>query len=167
MKVRKTGRRSQEQVTLNMTAMIDIVFQLLVFFVMTFKIVALEGDFNIKMPLGSTREGAVDDHELPPLRLYLTAHGEGDNKGKLKSIRLNERSFGRFEDLHQHIIGLIGDDTGPGSIQESAEVTLICDYHLNYKHVIEAITAVSGYETADKKIVRLVEKIKFKPQDES
>ena len=42
-----------EEIKLNMTAMIDIVFQLLVFFIMTFKVVALEGDFNVKMPLAS------------------------------------------------------------------------------------------------------------------
>ena len=33
-----------------MTPMIDIVFNLLIFFVMTFKITAPEGDFNVKMP---------------------------------------------------------------------------------------------------------------------
>ena len=49
MKIRNTGRGEQET-NLQMTAMIDIVFLLLVFFVMTFKIIAPEGDFNIKMP---------------------------------------------------------------------------------------------------------------------
>ena len=53
MKVRNTSRRSEENVELMMTPMIDIVFQLLVFFIMTFKIVAPEGDFNIKMPMAA------------------------------------------------------------------------------------------------------------------
>ena len=43
-----------DEIKLNMTAMIDIVFQLLVFFIMTFKVVAMEGDFNIRMPLATT-----------------------------------------------------------------------------------------------------------------
>ena len=43
-----------EEIKINMTAMIDIVFQLLVVFIMTFKVVAMEGDFNIKLTyLGS------------------------------------------------------------------------------------------------------------------
>ncbi len=35
-----------------MTPMIDVVFQLLIFFMLTLKIIAPEGDFNINMPLG-------------------------------------------------------------------------------------------------------------------
>jgi biopolymer transport protein ExbD len=47
MKMRKNTEAKVEQ---NMTAMIDVVFQLLTFFVMSFKVAAMEGDFNIKMP---------------------------------------------------------------------------------------------------------------------
>ncbi len=35
---------------LQMTSMIDIVFLLLIFFILTFKIAPQEGDFNIKLP---------------------------------------------------------------------------------------------------------------------
>ena len=48
-----------------MTPMIDIVFQLLVFFVMTFKVVVREGDFNIRMPAASAASSAVDDFNVP------------------------------------------------------------------------------------------------------
>ena len=57
MKVR--NQREQEKIEIQMTPMIDIVFQLLVFFIMTFKVVSMEGDFNIKMPLAAPSEGAV------------------------------------------------------------------------------------------------------------
>ena len=46
-----------QKVELQMTPMIDIVFQLLIFFIITFKIVAPEGDFNIKMPLAAPSAG--------------------------------------------------------------------------------------------------------------
>ena len=49
MKIRRDVE--QEKHELNMTSMIDIVFLLLIFFVMTFKIVELEGDFSVRMPL--------------------------------------------------------------------------------------------------------------------
>ena len=42
-----------EEIKMNMTSMIDIVFQLLVFFVMTFNPPQYEGDFSVKMPLNS------------------------------------------------------------------------------------------------------------------
>ena len=53
MKIRR-GLEHDDTVELNMTSMIDIVFQLLVFFIMTFKIVAQEGDFNVRMPAAAS-----------------------------------------------------------------------------------------------------------------
>ena len=58
MKIRKSAVSSgADKVDINMTPMIDVVFQLLSFFVMSFKIVAQEGDFNIKMPIGVVKWG--------------------------------------------------------------------------------------------------------------
>ena len=68
-----------EELKLNMTAMIDIVFQLLVFFVMTFKVVAMEGDFNIKMPLAAADGQSVDDL-LPDLCLLYTSPSPRDRQ---------------------------------------------------------------------------------------
>jgi biopolymer transport protein ExbD len=48
----KFKSRSNEKVEMQLTSMIDIIFLLLIFFVMTFKIAAQEGDFNIRMPIG-------------------------------------------------------------------------------------------------------------------
>ena len=50
MKIRGKRPSKDEKIELQMTPMIDIVFQLLVFFIMTFNVVAQEGDFNIRMP---------------------------------------------------------------------------------------------------------------------
>ncbi|MEK6237543.1 MAG: biopolymer transporter ExbD, partial [Planctomycetales bacterium] len=66
MKVR--NQKDSEKVELQMTPMIDIVFQLLVFFVMTFKIVSQEGDFDIKMPLAAPSEGTPDEDLYPPIK---------------------------------------------------------------------------------------------------
>ncbi len=41
----------ETKVEQQMTAMIDVVFQLLTFFVMSFKVASLEGDFSVKMPI--------------------------------------------------------------------------------------------------------------------
>ena len=57
MKIRHTTSSGQDKIELQMTPMIDIVFQLLVFFIMTFKIVSQEGDFNVKMPLADPLRG--------------------------------------------------------------------------------------------------------------
>jgi biopolymer transport protein ExbD len=162
--VMKSSRSAggDEKVPIDMTPMIDIVFQLLTFFVMTLKMVEAEGDFNIKMPLAAPRAGMPDDKQLPPFKLRLAA-GAG---GGLTEIRLNNNTFNPdnagWKSLRDQIASIIGDERGPGSVQSTAEVELDCDYELRYENVIRAITAVSGY-TVDGQVVRLVEKIKFAP----
>lgn len=158
MQIKKTG--PEAKVEMQMTPMIDIVFQLLTFFLMSFKIVAGEGDFDIKMPLASRTADLPEDVKLPPMKLRLTAN----RGGQLTQIKLNDKDFANnFGRLHDYIISVIGDDRGPGSAQSTAEVELDCDPQLHYAYVIQAITAVSGYTGADGEIVRLVEKIRFAP----
>ena len=158
MKVRNTSRHADEKVELMMTPMIDIVFQLLVFFIMTFKIVTPEGDFNIKMPIAAPSQGVPNPDELPPLKVRLTA----SNDGKLTGIYLNEARMSGFAQLHSRIVGLVGDDTGPGSLAANTEIELDLDYKLRVEYLVNAITAVSG-EVRNGEIVKLIEKIKFAP----
>ena len=82
MKIRHTGSRKDEKVELQMTPMIDIVFQLLIFFIMTFKIVAMEGDFNIKMPSAAPSSGEPDPLQDTPLMLTLKANDDGTREGR-------------------------------------------------------------------------------------
>ncbi len=157
MKIRHTGQ-SDQKIELQMTPMIDIVFQLLVFFIMTFKIVVQEGDFNIKMPLASPQQGVLDENLVPPMKLRLTA----DAQGNVAGIVLNEQSFSSFDELRNYIIGIVGTDSGPDSIRESAEIELDCDYRLRYEETVKAMTAVTGYRQGDE-VVKLIEKVKFAP----
>ena len=167
MKFRHTTSSGREKIELQMTPMIDIVFQLLVFFIMTFKIVSQEGDFNIKMPLADASSGVVDDLQIPPMKIRLTA----DDTGQLSGVYLNERPLSfppgsrtPMLPLREEIVGIIGDARGPGTYQEQAEVELDCDYGLHYVHVIEAITAVSGYiDPNTNDVIKLIEKINFAP----
>ncbi|MCA9182560.1 MAG: biopolymer transporter ExbD [Planctomycetales bacterium] len=148
----------QDKTELSMTSMIDIVFLLLVFFVMTFKISAQEGDFNVKMPLQDS--GAPVDNTQLPLKLRLIA----DNAGNLQQIVLNDsQSFGTdWEQVRAYIVQLVGDQAGP-SADDGPEVEIDLDYNLHYAHVIEAITAVTGYRSGND-VVRLVDRIKFAKQ---
>ena len=160
MKIRKNNT-DEQKVELQMTPMIDIVFQLLIFFIMTFKIVPREGDFNIRMPQASPSQ-AMPDESLLPLRIQLTANSEGE----LSGIQLNEQDFRDFVELREYVIGYLADVSGPESAKDSAEVELDCDYDLRYEFVVRAITAVSGYrDKATNQVIPLVERIKFTPPD--
>ena len=146
-----------DKVAIDMTPMIDVVFQLMSFFMCTLKVVAPEGDFDIRMPLG-VAAAAPDDQQVPPVRVKLSASPDGG----LASIAMNGTAVTDFDELRKRIIGLVGTDTGPNSLAERTEVELDCDYALKYVNVVRAITAVSG-KVQDGQVVELIKKIKFTP----
>ena len=100
MKLRHKG--CDDKIELQMTPMIDIVFQLNIFFLFTFKIVLPEGDFNVQMPSAAAAR-AAEPSELPPLRLVIKAAPTG----QLADVQLAGRSFGNgrdaFAQLQQYI----------------------------------------------------------------
>ena len=153
MKIR--NREEGQKGGLEMTSMIDIVFLLLIFFVMTFKIVEMEGDFSIRMPLASQNSGQVDPTDLP-LKLRLRA----DDAGTLTSMSLNEINLGvDYDQLRANVVSLVGTNA-PVPGEDGPEIEIDTDYNLRYGFVIQAITAVSGYKDGDQ-VVKLIEKIKF------
>ena len=121
---------SPERVEQNMTPMIDIVFQLLTFFLLTFHIASAEGDFQVKMPLAQAAANQLE--ELPPLvKVKLTA----DADGNLKSIDYNGQRLASRKDssgkpdhgygeLHARILAFVGNDRGPGGTGAKAEVEI-------------------------------------------
>ena len=146
-----------DKIDINMTPMIDIVFQLLAFFIMTLKIVQPEGDFDVRMPLGAAAAAAPDEEQIPPIRIRRTAGGTG-----LGGIAMNGAAVASFEELQERVIALVGLDSGPNSIADKTEVELDCDEQLPYEYVVNAISAVSG-TVQDGQIIELVKKIKFAP----
>jgi len=158
MKIRSHSN-VEEKAELQMTSMIDVVFLLLIFFVMTFKISIQEGDFNVRMPLQAPNAGPPPDQTDIPLKLRLKA----DGNGRIADIVLNDSlSFGNdFKALNAYILDFVGGTDGPKG-EDGPEVEIDLDYNLRYEHVIQAITSVTGQRQGDN-IVRLVDKIKFAP----
>ena len=161
MKIRGKRSGANEKVELQMTPMIDIVFQLLIFFIMTFKIVSMEGDFNIKMPQASPSTTQTIEPDFPPMSLFLSA----DQDGEISGIRLNNDSMGSFPDVNRKIIELVGGQAPGGGGEDTAEMELEFDFRLRYEYVIGAITAVSGYKDGDGNVIKFVEKIRFATPD--
>jgi biopolymer transport protein ExbD len=152
-------RRAPGGVPLDMTPMIDVVFQLLAFFLMTFRVVAAEGDFQVRMPLTRHDASRADSTDLP-LRVRLAAAPGGE----LSRIELNGQAVESFAALHAHVYALVGSERGPGSRGGPSEVELDCDSELAYHYVIEAVTAVSGHVAEDGRVVKLFDKIRFAPR---
>ena len=150
-------KRGTEKAELQLTSMIDVIFLLLIFFVMTFKIAAQEGDFNVKMPIGGG-PGSADTTNLP-IKLRLRANADGE----LVDIVVNDSlTFGNdWTKLRAYILNVTGGNAPP-TPEEGPEVEIDLDYNLRYEHVIGAVTAVTGQRLGDE-VKRLVERIKFAP----
>ena len=148
------------KVDVPMAPMIDIVFQLLIFFMLNLKIVAPEGNFNVNMPIGQPSAAAPDD-PISELKVKLQA----DAAGNLVQLRLGDNPLGNddraFERLNSEILKLI---PRPGAaMAKKVEVEIDADYDLRYEYVIKAISKCTGRLDSKGNVVRYVEKIKFAP----
>ena len=94
----KRESKLASKIPIDMTPMIDVVFQLLTFFMLTLKTVVVEGDFNIRMPLGASAVRA-DDVPIPPLVLKMTATPEG----RLAGVQMGGKSI-----AGQDLLGELG-----------------------------------------------------------
>lgn len=154
--MRIRGEREAQSSELNMTSMIDIVFLLLIFFVMTFKIVELEGDFSVRMPLAGQSSATSDDLDLP-IKLRMRA----DAGGRLAEMTMNDIQLGNdYDQLRANVIGLVGPTDPAVAPEDGPQVEIDADYNLRYEFVIRAITAVSGYKDGQQ-VVKLIDRITF------
>ena len=130
-----------------MTPMIDVVFLLLTFFIVTFKIIAPEGDFNIKMlPEGPAMPMDIDTDSV---QVRLIAREDGS----LSAIHLNDVNIENFDILRQRISAI-------SLTKPDLEVVLTPDAHLHYEQSIGAFTAVNG-EIFEGQIRKICDNIKF------
>ena len=165
MKISGALNNENEDIKLNMTAMIDVVFQLLVFFIMTFKIVALEGDFNVKMPLASdVPEQSIDEPLQTLISVTLNSGDDGNIAGievddGLESLSLSGQ--GMFGELTNFVETVLANNADP-STAEDIEVEFDIDYALKYQYTVRAIGSVSGKVLPDGSVKTLIEKIKFR-----
>jgi biopolymer transport protein ExbD len=143
----------QSGVKIDMTPMIDIVFQLLVFFALTLKVASLEGDLAMQ-PSAERPTGASAPALMPALAVALRA----DEQGGLRSVELNGRPLASIAALHQEVATNLGADP---ALAAQTEARLDCDEHLAYEHTIAAVTALSGMRLADGQIQPLVGKVRF------
>lgn len=149
------------KVEIPMAPMIDIVFQLLIFFMLNLKIVAPEGNFNINMPIGAPSAAAAEQN-LPDIKVGL----HSDRDGNLTQITLGSKNLGNdnaaFERLNREILTIIGRPGNP--LTKDVEVEIDADYETQYKYVVKTISKCTGrFDPATRQITRYVEKIKFAP----
>ena len=162
---RKTSKKEDDH--LQMTPMIDVVFLLLIFFLLTFQIVAAEGDFTVQYAGNAPGR----DFITPPLNIRMKANPDGS----LQSLSFIGRKIeaptdkAAFDQLQRQVMKQVGDPDGPSSKAPQHRVILDCDYPLDYRYVIDAITASTGKIVGsgpDVRVIKLVDKVEFAPKRE-
>jgi biopolymer transport protein ExbD len=130
-------RRSAEdtKVEMNMTPMIDVVFQLLTFFMFTLKPMIHEGQFAVSMSAGAVAAPEVEEFKIPPLAVHLKATENGD----LAAILLGDRQVQSFVDLQIQVQMLAG-----GAMADEVEAEIHADDALQYSHLIGAVNALTA-----------------------
>ncbi len=152
-----------DDLKVDMTSMIDVVFQLLAFFIMTFKVVAMEGDFQVRMPLVST---TGDSLEGTPPDLILVKLRSGA-EGVISAVEADGRTMegntqeSLFEGLTQYVERKLAGAANPEDAVKT-EVEFDIDYDLRYAYTVRGIEAVSGRKQMDGSVKKLIEKVKFK-----
>lgn len=166
----KFESQDAEEIKLNMTSMIDIVFQLLVFFIMTFKVVVQEGDYNIRMPLAAIKQDEIIEDEPPELIRIMLRAGE---TGAVSTIEVDDevevRTFAG-EDLYKQLNDFIDARVAVGDSPEDGkktEVEFDIDTSLKYGYTVRAIEAVSGKLLPGGEVKKLIESIKLKDNSQS
>jgi biopolymer transport protein ExbD len=141
------GRRRavDQQRSLQLTAMIDIVFLLLVFFVMTFRVVAPEGDLALALP---DRKSIGDDGGLLAtdrvLQIRLTADADEELSGIVLDNRPLRPADGNslIDALRARVRNAV---EAPREVDTEVSAVIHCEPTLKYRFLLQAITAVSGY----------------------
>jgi biopolymer transport protein ExbD len=135
-----TSPRKVNRMQTDMTPMIDVVFQLLVFFLFTFKIAPVEGEIGVHMPpitAGSAADTSEVATEKVPIRLRAGAGG------RLETIELGERLLGGGESGLTQLAQTLRDTYGgPNAQPGEVEVEIDADRPLQYVWVIRATNAV-------------------------
>ena len=149
---------AQSKVEVPMAPMIDIVFQLLIFFMLNLKIVAPEGNFNVNLPSGQPGE-AVQSSDI---RVGL----KSDRDGNLVQLTLGQNNLGNdnaaFDRLNAEILKIVGRPGNP--LAKELEVTIDADFECQYKYIVKAISRCTGrFDPATQQVTRYVERIKFAP----
>jgi biopolymer transport protein ExbD len=144
------SQQTQSKPFHNMSAMIDIVFLLLVFFMLTLHIAVPEGSHEVTAQEHGCDFGEV---EIPLIHVRIEASGDGS----LATVTLNNRLLGRGEAGLTALgreIQFLCEVLGPENSGEAA-IVIEADFELNYEFSIRAMGLCSSKRDSDGRLISL------------
>ena len=152
MKFHKTRSTTGDaKVEIQMTPMLDMIFQLLIFFILTFKPIVDEGQFGVNMSSlpgglstlptkvpGLPEEGDTSPQEIqfnPPLRIRLVAGPDGNLAPG--GVVLGDRPLQSMDYLLFELRSMVRGSP------DDFEIVIKADSKLHYQYLVQAVNAIS------------------------
>ena len=162
--------QSEEDVTLNVTAMLDMAFQLLAFFILTFRPPPGEDQIYLKLPpaqpianLNGTQAAGSDEtkdsKDVKPTK-SLTVALDDNRTGSISSVRVgipspsgNMMKAIPFNDLEQELHGYFkakddGDTGGKKAQGDFEQVVISASSTLRWDEIMKVIDLCTKFNTA-------------------
>jgi len=137
---KKPREVKSSSMTLNLTSMIDVIFQLLIYFMLTMAAAVGEGVLTAKLPQGS---GAGEKTELPekPLNIIIQSAGMTGVSYRI-SIEGYGESPSNFSDLAKLLARLQYNSTNPsGAYKDDNPIVIKARSDVRWQHVVNAFNA--------------------------
>jgi biopolymer transport protein ExbD len=115
-------RRTQSDVELNLAAMLDMAFQLLTFFILTFKPAPIEGEVALRLPppkpVTVVRDAPVAGSDVSNINPVagvntLTLSVFPSRSGAIESLAIGEAPIGNIGQLEGRLKAVLGDPGNP------------------------------------------------------
>lgn len=153
---RRRNKSPSGGVELNLTSMLDVIFNILAFFVMTFSPPIAEKNFDVRLPppklqAGGGGEGGIENPDAEPqLFRDVTITLAADGAGALTGIKLEQKVIpGGPAGLARELRVTAGAIKGAGQdVLEAANV--VAPPNLKYRYLIEIVDAC--YQANIKKV---------------
>src|SRR6188508_2896804 len=140
---RKRKRRQQGDVELNLAAMLDMAFQLLAFFILTFKPAPVEGQILLRMPppqaitnINSGQQAGSDADNTNPIQglntLVVSAIAHPD--GTLRQMAVGEAPIAGLTALDRKLQAIFSEPSGAFD-----QVIIQVDGKLRYEELMQII----------------------------
>ncbi len=144
MSRRKKKKKGHESVELNLAAMLDMAFQLLAFFVLTFKTSPVEGQINLKLPppapvagvKGAAQAGDNEKNTDPVAQLnsliisVFSAPG-----GRIATLAVGEGNVAGVSALDGRLKGILSPETN----SPFEQVIIQVDSRLKYEELMKVV----------------------------
>jgi len=118
---RRKRRKKNEEVELNLAAMLDMAFQLLTFFILTFKPSPVEGQITLRLPppqpvtnaASKTAQVGSDESKVLEGLESLVITATSDKAGNMSSLALAEDPVGSLARLDERLRTILKDPALP------------------------------------------------------